>query len=518
MKNVGLRFCFILVVLISALGVMFGGVGYGMEFADGRVTLNGFLKNWTGYRFGFYGHERGSGISMFRNTLQLEAEAKVFPEASLYCIFRGTREGGFHLEDKAVDAGNFDRDVLDEEEFREYYLTWQATDRLWFKLGKQQVVWGDLGGLGLRVMDIMNPLDLRWHYGLESFEDLRKPLHMFNTILSLPEINANIQLVWVPGLEAPWHRVNSVYGNPGHRWGVNQVPAGSLFGPVGYITPDGSRAGHNGRVPGVWEPGTFIAGVRENDEADPPGIERKLSDSAVGIRWQHTIGSFTYALMEAYTHNHSPAIWWEGNPFLGDPVHMKHFRQNVIGFSFNWYDNWSKCVFRGEIGHFHNVPYTADKRLMIGGVPNSDFYHLERKDTIKFGFGVDRNIFFDWLSPTRSVTTQFQVIGTWIPDHDDDLITPGYNTKIKELDLMFTLFLNWGWDNDRMQINFYPAYNFDRKWGMLQTWLDIKPQYFGGNLTITPKLNLFYGDDAYTGDFGLVRGCSEALLELKYEF
>lgn len=515
MRKMILKASFFSMVLILAVALT--GVAQGMEWADGRVTLNGFLKNQTGYRLGTYGHERDAGISMFRNTLQLEAEAQVFDNVGLYGIFRGVLEPAYSMEEDAVKAGNFDADVYNEAKFREYYLTWQATDKAWFKFGKQQVVWGDM--MGFRVMDILNPLDLRWHYILENWEDIRKPLHMANFIYSVPEVDANIQFVWIPGIDEPWERVNSMYTNPGHRWGVNQVPAGSLFGPPGLVTPDGSWVG-NGSVPG-WRPGTFIPGVRENDEADPPGISNNLDDGAFGIRWQQTVGDVTYALMEAYTHNHNPTIWFEGSPLLGAPVKMKHFRQNILGASFNWYDDWSDGVLRGEIGHFNDVPYTADKRVMIGGwagTPNPNFYHLEKKDTIKFGFGYDRNTFFNWLNPQRSLITQFQIIGTWIMDHDDDLIVPGYNTEIKELDLLFTFFLNWGWDNDRMQINIYPAYNIDRKWGMIQAWIDYRPQIFGGNLTITPKVILFQGDDAYTGDFGLTRGCSEALLELKYEF
>jgi hypothetical protein len=512
---------FFIGLLSLMLAFALTNVAQGMEWADRRVTLNGMLKNWTGYRFGFYGEERGEGLSMFRNVLQLEAEAKVTEDASVYAIWRGVRETAYHLEDDAVDAGNFDEDVLNEEKFREYYLAWQATDRVWLKLGKQQVVWGDLGGLGLRVMDIINPLDLRWHYAVEDYESMRKPLTMLNTIVSIPEANANIQFVWMPAIDDPWERANSLYTNPGHRWGVNQVPAGSLFGDPAYLTPDGSWY-NGGKVPGVWEPDTFVPGVPEDDEADPPGMRRRLSDSTLAIRWQQIIGGLTYSLMECYTHNHNPTVWWEGSPLLGAPVNMKHFRQNILGFSFNWYNQLTSSVFRGEIGHFHHVPYTADKRLMIGGwsgVPNPDFYHLEKKDTIKFGFGWDRNTTFNWLNPARSVLTNFQVIGTYILDHDDDLVVPGYNTEVKELDLMFTLYINWGWSNDRVQINLYPAYNFDREWGMLQAWIDYKPQWLaGGNLTITPKVNLFYGDDAYTGDFAMVRGCSEALLELKYEF
>jgi len=515
MKKTGSKL-FFLGVLSLMLAFALSNVAYGMEFADGRVTLNGFVKNWTAYRLGTYSHERGEGLSMFRNVLQLEAEAKVFENVSLYTIWKGAREPAYHLEDDAVAAGNFDEDIMNEEEFREYYLTWQATDRVWLKVGKQQVVWGDLGGVGLCVMDIINPLDLRWHYAVEDFETCRKPLTMINTIYSIPEADANIQFVWMPAIDEPWERVNSLYGNPGHRYGLNQVPAGSLFGPPASLTMDGSWA-DGGTVPG-WGPDTFVPGVPEDDEADPPNVRRRLSDSTLAIRWQQTRGGFSYALMECYTYNHNPTYHWEGSPLAGAPLNIRYFRQNIIGFSFNWYDNRTGSVWRGEIGHFHDAPYTADKRLMIGANLNPDFYHLEKKDTIKFGFGCDRRTFLNWLSPTRSVMYNTQIIGTWILGHDDDMVVPGYNTEVKELDVLFTCFINWGWNADRAQINLYPAYNIDREWGYLGAWIDCMPSAFAGNLTITPKVHLFYGKDAYTGDFGLTRGCSEAVLEIKYEF
>ena len=150
MRNIALKLFFLLLML--SLTVTMTGVADAMEFADGRITLNGFYKNWTGYRFGFYGHERGSGLSIFRNVIQLEASAQLSDKASLVAIYRLAREPKYKLEEDAIDAGNFDRDVLDENEFREYYLTWQPTDNFWTAIGKQQVAWGDLSGIGLRVI------------------------------------------------------------------------------------------------------------------------------------------------------------------------------------------------------------------------------------------------------------------------------------------------------------------------------------------------------------------------------
>jgi len=426
---------------------------------------------------------------MFRNSIQLESELKFTDETFFYAIYRMDREPAYHLEKKAYEFGNFEDDHLNEAEFREYYLGTQITDRVWTAVGRQQVVWGDVAGF--RVMDIVNPLDLRWHFSLENWEDIRIPLHMMNTIISVPEVNGNFQLVWVPGIDERYNRVNRAFGNPGHRWGVNNPP-------------------------GAGKPGEIFPTV-EDPKADPSGISRSLSDGDIGGRWQHTVGGLTYGVMNMYKHNDNPAVYYSGSPLTGGELNLHHFRSNVLGVSFNYFDNFTDGVWRGEAGHFRNLPYTADSRLFIGDVPNENFYHLEKKDTIKFALGYDRNTFFNWLSPTRSVLTQFTIIGTYIMDHDDDLVVPGYNTEIKEVDLIVTAFLMWGWASDSWTINIYPAANIDREWGMVQAWIDHKPRWLNG-LTLTPKINFFWGKDAYTGDFALVRGNTEALFEVKYEF
>ena len=486
---VNLNFSRLILTVALGLILIIPGRGDCVEIADGKISLNGVYHGWTGYRWGAYGEERGEGLSMFRNSLQLEGEVQFTNKTFFHAIFRADREPSYDLEKEAYELGNFEKDHLNEAEFREYYLGMQVTDRVWTALGRQQLVWGDVSGF--RVMDIVNPLDLRWHFSLESWEDIRIPLNMVNTIISVPEANGNLQLVWVPGIDERYNRVNRSFGNPGHRWGVNNPP-------------------------GVGEPGEIFAAV-EDAEADPNGISGDLDDGDYGFRWQQTIGGLTFALMEMYKYNADPAVYYTGSPLSGNNINVKYLRTNVIGGSFNFYDNITEGVWRGEAGFFNNLPYTADSRLTIDGQANDDFYHLEKKDVIKFALGYDRNFSFNWLDPTRSVITQFQIIGTYIFDHQDDLIVPGYNTEIKEFDLITTFFLNWGWDKDHWAINLYPAVNFDRKWGMCQAWIDYKPRWMNG-LTLTPKVNYFWGEDAYTGDFALVRGNSEVLFEIKYEF
>ncbi|HEV8132872.1 MAG TPA: DUF1302 family protein, partial [Acidobacteriota bacterium] len=60
-------------------------------------------------------------------------------------------------------------------------------------LGLQQTVWGQADGL--RVLDVINPLDYR-EFILEDFLDSRRPLWMLRSDISLTR--GSLQLIWVP--------------------------------------------------------------------------------------------------------------------------------------------------------------------------------------------------------------------------------------------------------------------------------------------------------------------------------
>ncbi len=61
------------------------------------------------------------------------------------------------------------------------------------KLGLQQVVWGQADGL--RVLDVINPLDYR-EFILEDFLDSRRPLWMARA--DVPVKKGSVQLLWIP--------------------------------------------------------------------------------------------------------------------------------------------------------------------------------------------------------------------------------------------------------------------------------------------------------------------------------
>ena len=73
--------------------------------------------------------------------------------------------------------GTYMRAVNDDEvivELFEMYLDFNF-EHFWFRIGKQQIAWGDTPGA--RIMDAINPLELYWHGTLEpeEFENIRVP-------------------------------------------------------------------------------------------------------------------------------------------------------------------------------------------------------------------------------------------------------------------------------------------------------------------------------------------------------
>ena len=93
-----------------------------------------------------------------------------------YSAFNGPVQLGDHLE----------------LSLRELYLDFETSDIVW-RLGKQQVVWGQADGL--KVLDLVNPQSYR-EFMLDEFDYSRIPLWMLNAELPLGE--HSLQFLWIP--------------------------------------------------------------------------------------------------------------------------------------------------------------------------------------------------------------------------------------------------------------------------------------------------------------------------------
>ena len=127
-----------------------------------------------------------------------------------------------------------------ELRLREFW--WQyTTENLYWKLGKQQVVWGEADGL--KVLDVINPQDYR-EFILDRFEDSRIPLWMVNTEIFLPN-NASLEVLLIPDTtthelppsHAPFQFTSPLLVkpfNPGISVQDEGIPESILDGDIGF--------------------------------------------------------------------------------------------------------------------------------------------------------------------------------------------------------------------------------------------------------------------------------------------
>jgi hypothetical protein len=89
-----------------------------------------------------------------------------------------------------------------ENDLREAYIDLKlANAPVSFRLGKQQVIWGESDQF--RIMDIWNPLDVTWHFQQESWDNIRIPLWLLKGLWDIGDLgplsNTFLEVVYNPG-------------------------------------------------------------------------------------------------------------------------------------------------------------------------------------------------------------------------------------------------------------------------------------------------------------------------------
>jgi hypothetical protein len=104
--------------------------------------------------------------------------------------------------------GNYSRfsdqdrtDAKFENRLREAYVDFKLKGApLSFRLGRQQVIWGESDQF--RVMDCWNPLDITWHFQVESWDEIRIPLWLGKGLWDIGELgplsNTFLEVVYNP--------------------------------------------------------------------------------------------------------------------------------------------------------------------------------------------------------------------------------------------------------------------------------------------------------------------------------
>ena len=446
--------------------VVFGILILPGRATGGEFTVSGYIQNQTGYffsndsyEFHHFEYDRdnlewvedpepvevgdllsrppgvypvdhggyGGQLSMFRNTIQLEAEWKPSEKVTVFGIIRGVRSAMLDADRYAQvpEPGAVENErewvwenFYNELEIRELYVDAEAGQRLSFRIGRQQISWGDTGQY--RLLDVINPINGTWHLSaFESFEDIRIPLWMLKGLVDVPELDGSLEFVWMPALDRPEDMVTPPITQVG-AWGLPIQPLQDYQSALE---------------------------IKKKLFIYP---ENKLENSRAGVNWKGTLGNLTYTLVYYYTHVISPPILKYAYFEYGADGVLKnevselglHFpRQHVTGFSLDYtfaYPVGTVARLEASFEPDRSFPiksirafgYEAEITNVPGQYQRYDFVQV-KKPTVSYALVLMHPHFIRFLNPGQSFLFNFQVFQTIVPtleDSDYVIDIPGYDT------------------------------------------------------------------------------------------
>ena len=462
------------VVCVALIVVGLCGQSFGFSLLDDKITGTLMLRNDWGVRVqdGLAEH-RGldaGDLVLFRNTLLLEGTFKFNEHLSFSSTIRAWYDGAYDFDNDLKDriaSYALDDQRKPKEYIREAYVDISYSN--WYaRIGKQQVIWGESDGL--RMTDIVNPLDLSYHYIFGpggSWEEVRIPLWAVD--LSL-EVDwgplKTIELLWLPG----------AIDRGFEGWGF-------------------ASDGANWAYPGY---GQAILDAWNASEPD-----KSLRSSEFGFRLHNRIGEVEFALIYFYSRDDKGVLTedWLPQFLAGNKEEVfAYLFNNKIGASFNYYEGRiTKTVFRGECVFTEGEPF--NRRDIIG----SPGY--VRRNTFAFMLGADRPTWIKLLNPQRTFFLSVQYFAKYMSNWDRTMSNAF--EAYKKYYHAVTFFANTDYWRGTIQPGFFGVYE---AYG--GAWLNPSISYKVAN---TPYLNcivglgshILLGNGGAKGFFGPYRDNSE---------
>jgi hypothetical protein len=412
-----------------------------------EMSIN--MKNWEdtpSY------NDRGK-ISMLRSTAHLNLNWN--PAEDLYFVakLRGVREVKTdflkHLE--KMGANNYHEgsrgditDLYDQNEIRELYVDFPVGDRTWFRLGKQQIAWGETDFFAAN--DLIHGFDNTWRSFLEpANEELRKTNIMLKANIDVPELNGELEVFVRPG----WDRKKDIgteidiYGG---RWS-SQPYAGVDFRNI--------------------DPYNFRH--KDGDRRDVTG----------GLRWSGLYGDTNYSLSYMKTYHNSPimnasnnlgllgmpntpsgAVTTDGSQTRGVAGEIIYPIIDVFGATASRYSSLADAVFSTEIAYIKDAPYNfeAQTPTLISQYVAAGFDGYTKKNVVALMLRMDKNIAATqkWLGTEKPMFFSVQLFDKWVQNFDkkDQLLySVGWGGKVKEHSVIGTAIFDMSYNNGRIKPN-----------------------------------------------------------------
>lgn len=360
----------------------------GFAFNESSVATDGGLHRDRPFSAGY----RQGDLERMRWSVQLEGDLKLirqmadFRNVGIFAIGRYARQTETEVDNAIPSPDKFGIGRGDVRTFnghkyfedltlREAYIYSDLTGLPggdgFVSIGKQQVVWGESDGF--RLADIVNPLDLSWHFFLEPFPDIRQTmplLRFFYYPNMLKGQSVRLETVWTWDFES-----------------TDFAPVYCNF--TGSPTDRRKACPPGGAVPGAfWNFGFDQTAVPINNK--PDGFP---SAGAIGERvtFKPTdfgpLTDYEISVYDYYRHYDFPVA---NNHRSDGSFQFSYPSQNVMGVTFNrfysdflfWKD--ANIVFRGEGTYTDKFPLTGRAGELV------------KRSAFKWVMGFDRPTDLPW--------------------------------------------------------------------------------------------------------------------------
>jgi hypothetical protein len=258
------------------------------------------------------------------------------------------------------------------------------------RLGRQQVVWGETDNF--RALDVINPLDLTWHWARESWEDIRIPLWMARGIYDVgkfgPLEESFVEGIWIPADFKP----NKITTDPRRPWA---------------FTGDGLAETANAEFVGGRLHELNVA-VRDLSP------RRKLKNGQAGMRFKAILGEIDFSLnyFYGYSADTGVRVRSELDRINGNVLHrsidLVNPRTHVVGLTANYSDErFTQSVFRLETAFTTGVPVRIAAGAPLEVDPEQDQFETARRSVVMVA--IDRPTWIRPLNPSRTFFLSTQI-------------------------------------------------------------------------------------------------------------
>lgn len=568
MKRVKVR---LVMCLVAGLAMMGALPAFALNYDVGgqEVVVDSFIRQEVAYNPNDDSPNNYNGIHSAYSMLYTDISSTFGRNLEVRGIFRlwGDLAYGINRDDshwnKFFEPSDDNLEFFDDftEIVREAYVTY-TSDRFQVRVGRQQIGWGEADGL--RVMDVINPLDLRRgpFYDTQGYSQVRIPKWLIKTELYPdpvgPVSDIALQLIWNPGDVQEQQQLQLPHYVDAHILGMNTM----LGANSPYYGEDSTAIPNNAGAWGVPTPNYHLVPFEFNFKKRTDSLDNNEFGARLAFNVSGT--SMTLNFWHGWGHEHlfdfqTLAPHPQGNPLpvgvdpaTGAPIIVPvavyadfyYPRVTYSGMTANREIEWlSKLlgINTNPVLRFEGL-YSFDQQLQSTKTPTvdhpflgkapTDIFMIHESDQIRGMIGFDWPVRIGFINPKKNIFISgqyFHIYTVEMPDGYDSGLFPGSPFSSSDLTLdgspyktltlgrnqsYCTLLLNTAYYNETI----IPSVLYVQDLGTGSKWVKSELGFkFGDHWR--PSIRYLYVDGDYQESaFAVYRDRDEIALQIEYQF